>query len=86
MGKPRSHDWLFECLLSIGLSIGEVELRFDLIPMNFLKLGQLVRESMTERAFGPQLFEQVLGGAKGIGSKIAILEQSGPTPRNFAFG
>ena len=78
--------YLNACYLSAGLSIGGVELRFDLVPMNFLKLGQLVRESVTQRAFGPQLFEQVLGGAKGIGSKIAILEQSGPTPRNFAFG
>ncbi len=41
---------------------------------------------MPQRTFGPQLFEKILGDPKGIGSKIAILEQTGPTPRNFAFG
>lgn len=54
--------------------------------MNLLQLGQLVGKSMPQRAFWSQLFEKILGAPKGVGSKIAILEQTGPTPRNFAFG
>jgi hypothetical protein len=54
--------------------------------VNFLQLDEFARESMTERAFWPQFIEQVLGTLKRLGSEMAILEQTGPTPRNFAFG
>ncbi len=41
---------------------------------------------MTQRTLRPQLLEEVLSSPKLFGCKIAILEQTGPTPRNFAFG
>ncbi len=40
---------------------------------------------MTQGAFGSQFVEQVFGAVKRIGGEIAILEQSGPASRNFAF-
>lgn len=40
---------------------------------------------MPERALWPQLIKQVLCALKRIGSEIAILKQTSPAPRNFAF-
>jgi len=40
---------------------------------------------MTERTLRSQFVKEVLSTPKFFGGKIAILEQTGPTPRNFAF-